>query len=68
MSQSRTCLTGSDDSQGRRRGMALPARFLNVRAGHRPCDWEMSAEKYGTCSKCGAEWSNWQKPAVCAER
>lgn len=47
--------------------MAVPARFLNLRAATRVCDWEMSAEKYGRCTRCGAEWADWQKPGRCAE-
>lgn len=47
--------------------MAVPARFLNLRAATRVCDWEMSAEKYGRCNRCGAEWADWQKPGRGAE-
>lgn len=48
-----------------KRGVAMLTR-VNW-ADRAPCGWEMSAEKYGRCSKCGREWANFERPNQCVE-
>lgn len=48
-----------------RRGVAIARRTARIE--RKPCDWEMSPEKYGECTRCGANWADWQKPGRCAE-
>lgn len=64
MNQSRDCLTGSGANN--RRGVAILSK-VTVRTSRVPCGWEMSAEKYGRCPKCGAQWAAWQRPETCGE-